>query len=289
MAQQDRRNTPLNDFEKIIDATKEQQVAWICQIINREVEKSDDDVDYDLIMECTEFLNDLTSADVPYTDEEIEARLRKLKGDSAQADQNGQILSAPISKKRFKPWLKVVAALAATFSVFFATLTVVAKNQGYGSAWEFVVINACKIIGLESGEQVDENGITIVKPTETITYTSIEELIEKENLGILYPSDLPDDLKIKEIQQFYESTDEYLLVFIFSAQTDRIHVSNYEKFDVEKVENAEMISIGGIDFYVTQTESGIYQATGWHNGFKYNFQSMEYEKIMIMLNCLKGY
>ena len=120
-------------------------------------------------------------------------------------------------------------------------------------------------------------------------YIETDELIEKENLGILYPSDLPDDLKIKEIQQFYESTDEYSLVFVFLERTDRIYVSNNEKIDVEKIENAETVSIGGIDFYVTQTESGIYQATGWHNGFRYNFQSMEYEKIMIMLNCLKGY
>ena len=289
MARQDHRNTPLNNFEEIIDATKEQQIAWLCQIINSEVEKSDDEVDYDLVMECTEFLKDLTSADMPYSNEEIEEKFKKIEGDIAQAEQRGQILSAPTHKKRFKPWLKIVVALAATFSVFFATLTVVAKTQGYSSAWEFVATNARKLIGLESGEQFDENGITVIKHTGKTFYTSIDELMEKEAFGILYPSNLPDDLKIKEIQQFYESTDEYSLVFLFSEQNDRIHVSNNEKIDFEKIENTEAVSIGGIEFYITQMENGIYHATGWHNGFKYNFQSMEYEKIMIMLNCLKGY
>ena len=66
-------------------------------------------------------------------------------------------------------------------------------------------------------------------------------------------------------------------------------MSNNEEIDVGKIENTETVSIGGIDFYITQTESGIYHATGWYNGIKYSFQSTEYEKIMIMLNCLKGY
>ena len=256
MARQDRHNMPLNNSEEIKDATKEQQIAWLCQIISHEVEKKDDKVDYDLVMECTEFLNDLTSADKLYSDEEIEEKLKKLKGDIAQAEHRGQILSAPKNKKRNKPWLKVVAVLAATLTVFFATFTAVAKTQGYGSAWEFVVANARRIVGLGPGEQINENGITIIKPTGTATYASIEELMEKENLGILYPSNLPEDLKIKEIQQFYESTDKYSLIFVLLESTDRIHVSNNEEIDVGKIENTETVSIGGIDFYITQTESG---------------------------------
>ena len=289
MAQQDRLNSQSNDYENQPHPTKEQQIAWLCQIIDREVEKPDDEIDYDLVMECSEFLNDLTFADKPYSDEEIEEKLKQLKGNLTKAEQKAQILSVPQTKKRCKPWLKAVAALAATFTVFFATFSVVAKTQGYGSAWEYVVTNARRIIGLDPGEKIQEDGITIINPSGTTTYASIEELMETENLGILYPTNLPDNLKIKEINQFYKDTDNYTLIFVFAEPNNSIHVSNNGEIDIEKVENAEKVSIGGINFYITKTESGIYHAIGLHNGFKYSFQSTEYEKIITMLNCLKGY
>jgi hypothetical protein len=95
--------------------------------------------------------------------------------------------------------------------------------------------------------------------------------------------------KIKEINQFYEDTDKYTLVFLFNESHNKIHVSNNDKLNIKELQNAKKTSFGNIDFYITQTESGIFHAVGLHNGFKYTFQSAEYENIITMLTCLKGH
>ena len=289
MAQQDHRNSQSNDYEEQPHPTKEQQIAWLCQIIDREVEKPDDEIDHDLVMECSEFLNDLTFADKPYSDEEIEEKLKQLKGSSAEAEQKAQILSAPQTKKRNKPWLKAVAALAATFTVFFATFSVVAKTQGYGSAWEYVVINARRIIGLDPGEKIQEDGITITKPTGTATYATIEELVEKEDLHILYPTNLPDGIKLESILQTFQSENEYSLFFEFSDKSFTMRVTNQKTGTNGNSDNKTLHSINGIDFYVAELGNDVYHATCQYNNFKYTFQCNGYDTMTNLLNNMKGY
>ena len=288
MAQQDRLNSQSNDYEEQTHPTKEQQIAWLCQIIDREVEKPDDEIDHDLVMECSEFLNDLTFADKPYSDEEIEEKLKQVKGASAEAEQKAQILSAPKTKKRSKPWLKAVAALAATFTVFFATFSVVAKTQGYGSAWEYVITNARRIIGLDPGEEIQEDGITITKPTGTATYATIEELVEKEDLHILYPTNLPDGLKITEIRQAFIDEEKYVLLFVFSDKHYALKINNYIG-EMNFSEESKQYVLNEIVYYITQNSTGVYHAVTQHNGYEYSIQCNDYNSLINILDNMKGF
>ena len=68
MAIRDLRNRDSSD-ENILDeefrkATKEQQIEWLCQIIQKEADKPEDQIDYDLIKECSDFLDELTANDL---------------------------------------------------------------------------------------------------------------------------------------------------------------------------------------------------------------------------------
>ena len=204
MNQNDRLDTQPTDCDDDNSTAQDREIERLLDIIDREIEKPDEEIDYDLIEECTARLDELTPLERPYTDEDIEKNLQKLKDDIRKTEESAKIRSAPTANRWNRPWIKVASAIAACFVVCFSTLSIVAKTQGYDSTWEFVVTNARKIVGMEPGEQVQEDGITIIKYSGTKSYTSIEELIEKENLSILFPTDLPDNLKIIKIVQTFK-------------------------------------------------------------------------------------
>ena len=289
MVQNDRHNMRTEKSKGNETMTKEQQIAWLRQIIEYEIGRPAEEMDCDLIKECTAFLGELTCADRPFTDEEIEEKLRNLKGEREQAKPTAQILSAPRGKKGCKPWIKVIAVLAATFTVFFATLSIVAKARGYASMREFVRVNARKIVGMDTGDRISEDGITIVKPTGSETYSSIEELVEKEALHILYPTNLPDGVKLTSVLQNDQGDDKYSLFFQFSDETYMIRVTNYI-MDVEADFRVNTLYVvNGIDFYITDIGDNKYHASCQYNGFKYTFQSKSYEELIKLLNNMEGY
>ena len=291
MALQDHPN--IKSTKKYMEATKEEQIAWLYQIIKKEVEKSDEGIDYDLVQECTDFLEELMADEIALTSEEIEQKTKRLETINSPVKQDAlshpqQNVSKPIVKKRQKSWLKAVAVFAATFTIFFATISVVAKTQGYGSAWDFVITNARKIVGLQPGEQINENGITIVKPTGTTSYESIEELLIAENLHILYPAKLPNDIKLIEISQIFENNEDYYLVFVFSNPIYNFKIYNSYKQN-NSFENAELYSIGEVNFYIKQLEDNLYHATTQYNGNEYVLQCNNYNDLIFILENMKGF
>ena len=289
MVQNDRHNMRTEKSKGNETMTKEQQIAWLQQIIEYEIGRPAEEMDCDLIKECTAFLGELTCADRPFTDEEIEEKLRNLKGEREQAKPTAQILSAPRSKKGCKPWIKVIAVLAATFTVFFATLSIVAKARGYASMREFVRVNARKIVGMDTGDRISEDGITIIKPTGSETYSSIEELVEKEALHILYPTNLPDGVKLESIIQTHRDENTYRLIFNFSDKSFKMDITN-QLYDIEEnINEMVLYSMNNIDFYIAQVDENGYYAACQLNGLQYSIQCDGYDTMINLLNNMKGY
>ena len=56
MASQDRRDPDFNQME---NENSEQQIAWVCNILQKEAEKPDDQKDFQLIQECSDYLKEL--------------------------------------------------------------------------------------------------------------------------------------------------------------------------------------------------------------------------------------
>ena len=60
-------------------AAREQKIEWLCQIIENETEKSDKQRDDDLILECSEYLDELSDPELVVSDKDIAAGLDKIK------------------------------------------------------------------------------------------------------------------------------------------------------------------------------------------------------------------
>lgn len=76
------KNIKNNDFLlglDMSDATKEQKIQWLCQIIDNECEKPLDEKDTSLLSECTDYLRELSDKDAEPTPEQKQRILQEIK------------------------------------------------------------------------------------------------------------------------------------------------------------------------------------------------------------------
>ena len=274
--------------------TKEEQIAWVCAMIEREAEKEDGEADEDLILECTAFLEELTSEKRAYTKEELEQKLQKIKKE-ASAEQNdfGTILPCdgkPLHKshkKKRRALFKVVAAIAATFLLSFATLSVAAISQGYTIS-EFITVNIEKIKGMCAGDRLEEGNVTLIKNGVSAKYASVEEAIKEGGLDILYPAVLPEGVEIKQIVVTHQGDErDYTIQFLSNREDFGFSINSKPKADAFLWDDVTIYKAHGDSYYIKNTIIG-YQAVGYCNDFEYSILCKTYEEIVEILDGLKG-
>ena len=83
----DMKNIKNNDFLLGLDmskATREQKIQWLCQMIDNEVEKPEDERDASLLSECADYLRELSDGEPEPTPELKQRILQKIKSKSLQ-------------------------------------------------------------------------------------------------------------------------------------------------------------------------------------------------------------
>ena len=76
------RDLKNNDFLLGLDmskATREQKIQWLCQMIDNEVEKPEDERDTSLLCECADYLRELSDPQADATPEQKQRILQKIK------------------------------------------------------------------------------------------------------------------------------------------------------------------------------------------------------------------
>ena len=155
-------------------------------IILLETAKDYKKMDSDLVTECVDFLMELEGKDTR-TKEEIERRVNKIPFKGKVTALNSY------AKKKLRA--KRIAIIAAILAVLITLFGILAVGSG-GVIEEFVRRVGNSISEILDGGPVEYSGVTIYESDKTITYSSLEELKESEDIEILYPSWLPGDEKI---------------------------------------------------------------------------------------------
>lgn len=266
-------------------------IGLLGQRIDAELEKPDSEIDAEQLMQDQMLLAELTETELPYTDEDLNRKLEAIKKQATgEAEKEEGLHRNPTSgRKRRRTFLRIAAVFAAVLTALFASLTVAAKMQGYGSAWDFITENIRKIRGLSPGESIDGDGIELVTPTRTASYHTMEELVEQEHLPVLYPTNLPDGVAIRKIR-FRDEEPGIFTILISFSDADRIVYITDDVRRTEDIDGAECCTVNGVHFYITEKpESGVYQATGQYNGYSYSMTCKTYDDLLQMILNLKGF
>ena len=266
----------------LTNASKDELIEHLCKIIEYEVEKGED-ADYDLVRECSDWLDELTEDEVTFTPEELERKLAQLKAGSESKKP------VKICKKaKLKTFVRVALIAAVIFAISLVSLSAVAVNKGYGSAWEYISANVEKIFGLNQGEAINGDGITVIKNTGTVRYDNMDELIKSEKLNILYPHMMPDNIQITQLRYINTGDDRHTLCLLFSDSTYSFDISNYYSTDITSISGFEKGFVNDMEYYISKKENDQYFAIIQYNGYEYSIRSISYNNLLTIINSMKG-
>ena len=188
----------------------------------------------------------------------------------------------PLHKRLAISFAAVFLVIALSFSVAAASL------GGFSKAWIYISNSVKEIFGMGSGE-TEMDGITVIKGKYSKKYNTIEELLSNENFDdILYPSKLPENIKIKSVSQIQLNNEQYTLTFQFNSENLNLHISNYYKSNFEFLSDYTIYQANGIEFYILQKEDGYY-SIAQYDGKEYSANCNNYEDLIYILSNMKGY
>lgn len=250
---------------------KETLIRFLGDVIEAEMNKPDDEINLGLIEECDGFLAELLS-DVTVSDEQMAENIAKIKGMAAPC------AITPICPRRLLRPRRLVAAILAAALLIGGSLTAYA----FVPAFRDMVRN---VLNLDSGEAIDGEGVTYIYSGKASTYQSIDELVQKENLDILYPHDLPDSLRIKSIIGSGEG-DGLIYNIAFSDGVTGIDIESGE-IDISTLykESEKFVNSQNITSYILVNEEKVVSTTV-HNGWTYYITANTVDAMKVILENL---
>ena len=246
---------------------RESLAKWLGDIISEEMKKSDSEIDWDLVDECEAYLAELYS-DVVISEKELKANIAKIKASACN------VTSSP--KRSRKPRMRCLLAAGLAAALLFCCAV---------TAYAFVpsirdMINT--VLNLPIGSSAEDNGITFTNVGITVVYESMDELVQNENLNIIYPHNLPDGLKIKYVTCTGENTT-FRCTITFADNLGSV-IAEAHAIDVAKInKNATLYeNPKNIKYYITD-DGTLYTAIAVHNGWTYNIAVYSKEHLTDLL------
>lgn len=183
---------------------------WLGDVISEEMKKSGTEIDWDLVDECETLLGELYS-DVAIREEQLNANIAKIK------NKTSVTTSTPKTSRRPRIRRLLAAGLAAAI-LLCSAVTAYAFVPSFRSMVQ-------SVLKLGVGESFENDGITYIRNGIEQSYSTIEEIIQAENLNFKYPIDESNSILIDRI--IYNDSDNILdLVFRDSTISYMIWLEN---------------------------------------------------------------
>lgn len=251
---------------------KEAMIKWLGEVIDAEMDKPDDEIDMALVMECDAYLAELMS-DIEISDEQMERNIANIMKKPCN-----KTIPSRTTVGRTPRIRRIVAVICAAALIIGCAVSAYA----FVPAFRDMIRN---VLNLNVGSKVQDDGITFINFGKTYNYSTIDELIQKENLGILYPHNLPDTLKIKFISSAGKGND---LVYSISFADNLASISiKALEYDTSKLASDTELFVNTHDIisYISW-EDDIFLSTTVYNGWTYYVAANSMDNLTTILENL---
>lgn len=104
----------------------------------------------------------------------------------------------------------------------------------------------------------------------------------------MYPTWLPDGIKIRKVWQTYQNSTDFDLNIVFSDNELSIIIRNYALSNPSQFPNVEVKRINGLDYYIVRQDNGKYFATCQATQYEYTLLYPNYDELIEILEGMKG-
>lgn len=265
-----------NKYKNNADAIK-----YLSALCDKEVQKPVEEMDCELIESTVELLLKLQGKKVSLAEKEIEEKVRKI----SFTESSDNVKEFKVNKNvRTKTTQKRILLIAAVIAILVAILSFVSV------AFEWDIHDIMKdkfgsVFNVPVGVEQHENGVTFINNGKNKIYSSLDELAKKENLDILLPNDLSDEIKIDKVFV----TNNNTIDINFSDENILFSVKLKQNLPEEATEiYNKKVSINSIDCYITNLSyvgTNIVQFS--HNGNYYKITCNDMEILLDIIENLE--
>ena len=270
-----------NKYKKNYDAIK-----YLSVLSEKEIQKPVEEMDCDLILSCSEILLKLQGKKGSLTEKEIDEKVRKI----SFTESSDNVKEFKVNKNvRTKTTQRRILLIAAVIAILVAILSFVSV------AFEWNIIDSMKekfgsVFNIPVGIEQVENGVTLINNGKNTKYKNIDELVENENINILLPNNLPNDIEIEKLVISNDKATERITV-IFSEEKLYFTVMLSCDMPKEVTEKYDKkITINFVDYYIsylTDVDTTLIQFT--HNGNYYKITCNDMEILLDIIENLEEY
>lgn len=265
-------------IERNENINNEELIEKLRAVIYAESSKPASEMDADLVAECVDYLMELENGR-RLTEEEIDCEIEKI---IAETQKPGK------THPRFKALL-----FAACIAMLVLSVNIFAMARGT-DAISLLRDFGDKVIEMFDGEKIVVDDTETVKLGDVVSYASVEDFLQEENLSVLYPTLLPNGAKVTGVSltaSFVNGT--YNAVYkdvIYTTDKPSINITVWTNPNCTKGflsdPNAEIKTINGYECHIIKLETGV-QCFLIHNNNVYVVRALTCEDAELIINNLR--
>ena len=229
--------------------------------------------DLELIDKCSELLDEIDP--VPMSSEEFMNIIRRNEKERITIIEDGASYNR-VPQKRFV--LKRIAIVAAAVVILIASTVSVAAAFGF-DVFKYI----SQIVRAPEGTESNFEEFTFYKNNETKKYSSIEQLLEDEELDIMYPTKLPEGSIIKSIRINIESNEKETVQIVTNDIDTNIQIGLSSNQIITN--RTETIEINGIKYYIQKGD--LVSASCYLNNNTYYISAKTLDDVIFIIDNMK--
>ena len=266
-----------NKYKNNADAIK-----YLSILQDREAQKPVEEMDCELISSCVKILLNLQGKKVALTEKEIEEKVRKI----SFAESSESVKEFKVNKNvRTKTTQRRILLIAAVIAILVAILSFVSV------AFEWDIHDIMKekfgsVFNVPVGIEQHENGVTFINNGKREKYHSLTELMKKENIEILTPNDLPNNIEINSVRIYDKQADKKITITFSDENLYFSVMLNYDIPDDATKNYDKKMTVNSTDYYIsTLTDVGTSLVQFSHNG---NYYKITSDDMQILLDIIEN-
>ena len=250
-----------------------------------ELMKPIDKIDGDVIDATVNWSLRLQNKDITLSTEEIEKMVSMIPFDEKEElhETNGEVPNQIKVLKKNK-----ILFIAAIIAILVTLLTIVSV------AFEWNIFEELKnrfgtVADTPTYQEQIINGITVYSSGKNRNYDTIEEALKSENVNILYPSKLPDGVKLRKIS-FYDELENKKVMFSFEGDSVFLEIYLNKSLGVELINTStktEEIN-DMMCYFCIKDDIEWVQVYFENNGVLYEFSGTNERELTELIENLKG-
>ena len=229
------------------------------------------------IDKCIDTIAKLKNHKTEYSQEELKAKADALLAKArAKEATDKETAATPIRRYRLRPVLVAVIVLVAVCLCGATACGVIPSLR----MWFAKIVN-------NPGASVDDNGITYSYDGQVSIYKDIDELLDNEQLDILYPSELPAGTQLVSVQRI---TDDDIENYFFSYSDKRVSIciklNFYDEFNANEM--YQRYAVGNITAYYWKDDVlDRYMAVFLVDNTYYSIYAKDEPSLLYIINNMK--